>query len=167
MIKFVKGQWYQKKTTKEYYQCIDKEQWLYDETTKECRQIIDIKHNVLMVCRRAGQDTHIIAVGDANDYTHVSLNPDFSNANVGDECFSPILSHCQIANIDGNWEIYCDTNRFDVSEIYVKQKHTNNYMYYYPPRRGHHPSLYNSFAQFQAYWAEQALLMATQRRNHE
>lgn len=149
MIEFVKGQWYQKKTTKEYYQCID------------------TAHNVLLACRRAGQDTHIIRYGCADDYATASLIPDFSDANVGDECFSPILSYCQIANIDGNWEIYCDTNRFDVSEIYVKQKHTNNYMYYYPPRRGHHPSLYNSFAQFQAYWAEQALLMATQRRNHE
>lgn len=145
MIEFVKGQWYQKETTKEYYQCID--------TT----------HNGLMVCRRAGQCTYIIRYGDADDYTPVSLNPDFSNAKVGDECFSPILSHCQIADIDGDWELYGDTNRFDVSEIYVKQKHTNNYMYYYPPRMGHHPSLFNSFAQFQAYWAEQALEMATQR----
>ncbi len=143
MIEFVKGQWYQNKTTKEYYQCIH------------------TAHNVLLVGRRAGQGTNIIRYGYAEHYTPVSLNPDFSNAKVGDECFSPILSHCQIADIDGNWEFYGDTNRFDVSEIYVKQKHTNNYMYYYPPRRGHHPSLYNSFAQFKAYWAEQALEMGS------
>ena len=114
-----------------------------------------------MLCRKAGSNkqkcTNIKRLKCINIKRLIpaSLTPDFSNAKVGDECFSPILSHCQIVDIDGNWEFYGDTKRFDVSEIYVKQKHTNNYMYYYPPRRGHHPSLYNSFAQFQAYWAEQ------------
>jgi hypothetical protein len=152
MIEFVKGQWYQNKNTKQYFQCMT------DAT----------RGNNYLRLRLAGSESCFLKDHmDITVYAPASLTPDFSNVNVGDECFSPILSHCQIANIDGNWELYGDTNRFDVSEIYVKQKHTNNYMYYYPPRRGHHPSLYNSFAQFQAYWAEQALLMATQRRNHE
>ena len=145
MSRFVKGQWYQSKETKRYFQCV-------------CSDTGCVR------MRQSGSWSHYNS--DAINFDMLipaSLIPDFSNANVGDECFSPILSHCQIADIDGNWEFYGDTNRFDVSEIYVKQKHTNNYMYYYPPRRGHHPSLYNSFAQFQAYWAEQALLMATQR----
>lgn len=145
MIEFVKGQWYQSKATKRYFQCV-------------CSDTGCIR------MRQAGSLMHYnIDLFNSNMLIPASLNPDFSNAKVGDECFSPILSHCQIADIDGDWELYGDTNRFDVSEIYVKQKHTNNYMYYYPPRMGHHPSLFNSFAQFQAYWAEQALEMATQR----
>lgn len=149
MIEFVKGQWYQNNTTKEYYQCID------------------TAHNVLLACRRAGQDTHIIRYGCADDYTTASLIPDFSNAKVGDECFSPMLSNCLISDINGEWEMYDDGERFEVSEVSAKQKHSDNYTYYYPPTRNTHPLLFNSFAQFQAYWAEQALLMATQRRNHE
>lgn len=139
MIEFVKGQWYQNEHTKEYYQCID------------------TNHNGVMVCRRAGQDTHIIAYGDANnDYTPVSLNPDFSNANVGDECFSPIHGIGYFTMMKHKWGETTVVYDNGVRDYAVCAKGTTT-----------HPLRYNSFAQFQAYWAEQALLMATQRRNHE
>ena len=85
MTKFIKGQWYQNKATKEYYQCID------------------TAHNVLLACRRAGQDTHIIRYGCADDYTTASLIPDFSDAKVGDECFSPIHGIGYFTMIKHKW----------------------------------------------------------------
>ena len=135
MTEFVKGQWYQNETTKEYYQCID------------------TAHNVLLACRRAGQDTHIIRYGYADDYTTVSLNPDFSNAKVGDECFSPIHGigyFTMMKHKYGETTVVYDNG---VRDYAVCAKGTTT-----------HPLRYNSFAQFKAYWAEQALLMATQRR---
>lgn len=140
MIEFVKGQWYQNKTTKEYYQCID------------------IAHNVLLACRRAGQESARIRYGCADDYTPSSLTPDFTNAKVGDECFSAEEGLCKIImdstgkliaamNEDGGWDAFTKDGKLEPES--------------------NHPLLFNSFAQFQAYWAEQALLMATQRRNHE
>ena len=160
MIEFVKGQWYQKETTKEYYQCIDKEQWLYNETTKEYRQIIDIKHSVLMVCRRAGQDTHIVAVGDANDYTPVSLNPDFSKAKEGDECWMYGIGETGINSIGDDYvTVWDDENKyvFDKSgylyfiEEYIADAYTQGVSCGFEES----PMLFNSFAQFQAYSAEQ------------
>ena len=132
MIEFVKGQWYQNKTTKEYYQCID------------------TAHNVLLACRRAGQDTHIIRYGYAEDYTPASLIPDFSDAKAGDECFSVEEGICKIMdgksdsliaamNKDGGWDAFTMNGKLEPEST--------------------HPLLFNSFAQFKAYWAEKALEM--------
>ena len=134
MTKFIKGQWYQNKATKEYYQCID------------------TAHNVLLACRRAGQDTHIIRYGCADDYTTASLIPDFSDAKVGDECFSPIHGIGYFTMIKHKWGETTIVYDNGVRDYAVCAKDTNT-----------HPLRYNSFAQFQAYWAEQALLMAMQR----
>ena len=135
MTEFVKGQWYQNKTTKEYYQCVD------------------TAHNVLLACRRAGQDTHIIRYGCADDYTTASLIPDFSDAKVGDECFSPIHGIGYFTMMKHKWGETTIVYDNGESEYAVCAKGTTT-----------HPLRYNSFAQFQAYWAEQALLMATKRR---
>ena len=132
MSRFVKGQWYQNEHTKEYCQCID------------------TNHNgsMVCVCRRAGQYTHIIRYGDADDYTPVSLNPDFSNAKVGDECFSPIHGigyFTMMKHKYGETTVVYDNG---VRDYAVCAKGTTT-----------HPLRYNSFAQFKAYWAEQALEM--------
>lgn len=130
MIEFVKGQWYQNKTTKEYYQCIG------------------TAHNVLLSCRRAGQESAIIRYGCADDYTPATLIPDFSDAKVGDECFSPIHGIGYFTMMKHKWGETTVVYDNGVIDYAVCAKSTTT-----------HPLRYNSFAQFQAYWAEQALLM--------
>lgn len=145
MTEFVKGQWYQNKTTKEYYQCID------------------TAHNVLLVCRRAGQDTHIIRYGYADDYTPASLIPDFSDAKAGDECWLYGIGETGINSIGDDYvTVWDDENK------YVFDK--SGYLYFIGEYIGdaytqgvsceleEFPMLFNSFAQFQAYWAEKALV---------
>jgi len=106
-----------------------------------------------IVCRKAGSNKHkCISV---KRLTKASLTPDFSNAKAGDECFSAEEGLCKIMhgtsttliaamNEDGGWDAFTKSGKLEPEST--------------------HPLLFNSFAQFQAYWAEQALLMAAQRR---
>lgn len=102
----------------------------------------------LMVCRIAGSDRRkCISI---KRLTPSSLIPDFTNAKVGDECFSAEEGLCKIMdgtsgkliaamNEDGGWDAFTMNGKIEPEST--------------------HPLLFNSFAQFKAYWAEQALDM--------
>ncbi|MDD3915509.1 MAG: hypothetical protein PHF76_12785 [Bacteroidales bacterium] len=94
--------------------------------------------------------------------------PDFSKAGEGDECWMYGIGETGIDSIGDDYvSVWDDENK------YVFDK--SGYLYFIEEYIGdayikgvscgfeESPMLFNSFAQFQAYWAEQALLMATQR----
>lgn len=100
------------------------------------------------------------------------VTPDFSKAKEGDECWLYGIGETGINSIGDDYvTVWDDENKY----IFDK----SGYLYFIGEYIGdaytqgvsceleEFPMLFNSFAQFQAYWAEQALLMATQRRNHE
>ena len=130
MSRFVKGQWYQCKATKRYFQCV-----CSDTGCVRMRQAGDLEYY------------------DKDDISFdmlipASLTPDFSNANVGDECFSPIHGigyFTMMKHKYGETTVVYDNG---VRDYAVCAKGTTT-----------HPLRYNSFAQFKAYWAEQALEM--------
>ena len=95
--------------------------------------------------------------------------PDFSKAKEGDECWLYGIGETAISSVGDDYvTVWDDENK------YVFDK--SGYLYFIGEYIGDAytqgvscgleelPMLFNSFAQFQAYWAEQALLMATQRR---
>lgn len=135
MTEFVKGQWYQNKNTKQYFQCM----------TDAARG-----DNYLRL-RLAGSESCFVKDHmDITIYAPASLTPDFSNAKEGDECFSVEEGVCEIMqsksdkliaamNEDGGWDAFTKEGKLE------------------PESK--HPLLFNSFAQFQAYWAERALEM--------
>ena len=133
MIEFVKGQWYQSKATKRYFQCV-------------CSDTGCIR------MRQSGSLMHYnIDVFNFDMLIPASLTPDFNDAKAGDECFSAEEGLCKIMhsnidnliaamNNDGGWDAFTKDGKLEPEST--------------------HPLLFNSFAQFQAYWAEQALEMA-------
>lgn len=136
MSKFIKGQWYI--IGNDYYEYNEERHtWLGEN---------------LHWFRKAGE-LDGTPFGDPIA-TPSSLIPDFSDAKAGDECFSVEEGICKIMdgksdsliaamNKDGGWDAFTMNGKLEPEST--------------------HPLLYNSFAQFKAYWAEQALLMATQR----
>ena len=103
----------------------------------------------LMVCRIAGSDRRkCISI---KRLTPASLTPDFSNAKVGESCFNVELEHCEISVVreyDDYTVLIVDDGKGNQNpHIICKDGYTHN------------PLLFNSFAQFQAYWAEKALEM--------
>ena len=132
MSKFVKGQWYQSKATKRYFQCV-----CSDTDCVRMRQA-------------GGTGRTAIEILLFDTLIPASITPDFSDAKAGDECFSVEEGICKImhSNIDnliaamnksGGWDAFEKDGKLDPEST--------------------HPLLFNSFAQFQAYWAEQALEM--------
>lgn len=132
MIEFVKGQWYQSKATKRYFQCV-------------CSDTGCIR------MRQSGSLVHYnIDVFNSNMLIPASLIPDFNDAKAGDECFSVEEGICKIMhsnadnliaamNESGGWDAFTKDGKLEPEST--------------------HPLLFNSFAQFKAYWAEQALEM--------
>lgn len=102
----------------------------------------------LMVCRIAGSDRRkCISI---KRLTPATLIPDFSDAKAGEECFSVEEGICKIMDgksdsliaamdKDGGWDAFTMNGKIEPEST--------------------HPLLFNSFAQFKAYWAEQALDM--------
>ena len=103
----------------------------------------------LMVCRIAGSDGRkCISI---KRLTLASLTPDFSNAKVGESCFDVELEHCEISEVR-EYDVYTMLSVVDA-------KFNKNPHIIYKDGYAHNPLLFNSFAQFQAYWAEKALEM--------
>lgn len=103
----------------------------------------------LMVCRIAGSDRRkCISI---KRLTLASLTPDFSKADVGESCFDVELEHCEISKV----------REYDVYTMLMVDdgKGNLNTHIIYKDGYAHNPLLFNSFAQFQAYWAERALEM--------
>ncbi len=133
MSRFVKGQWYQCKATKRYFQCV-----CSDTGCVRMRQA-------------GGNGRTVIEILSLFDMLiPASLTPDFSKAKEGDECFSVEEGICKImhSNIDnliaamnksGGWDAFTKDGKLEPEST--------------------HPLLFNSFAQFKAYWAEKALEM--------
>ncbi len=132
MTKFKKGQWYT--DGKQYCQYIKRGE--------------DADGNPIHYIRPAGDVVEFSYYVD--NLTPASLTPDFTNAKVGDECFSVEEGLCKIMhgtsttliaamNEDGGWDAFTKDGKLDPES--------------------NHPLLFNSFAQFQAYWAEKALEM--------
>jgi hypothetical protein len=104
----------------------------------------------LMVCRIAGSDRRkCISI---KRLTPSSLTPDFSDAKVGDECFSPIHGIGYFTMMKHKWGETTVVYDNGVMDYAVCAKSTTT-----------HPLRYNSFAQFQAYWAEKALEMGGEK----
>lgn len=84
-------------------------------------------------------------------YVPASLTPDFSNAKVGESCFDVELEHCEISEV----------REYDVYTMLMVDdgKGNLNTHIIYKDGYTHNPLLFNSFAQFTAYWAEKALEM--------
>jgi hypothetical protein len=102
----------------------------------------------LMVCRIAGSDRRkCISI---KRLTPSSLIPDFSNAKVGESCFDVELEHCEISEVR-EYDVY---TRLMVDD----GKGNLNPHIIYKDGYAHNPLLFNSFAQFQAYWAEKVLV---------
>jgi len=119
----------------------------------------------LMVCRIAGSDGRkCISI---KRLTPSSLTPDFTNAKVGDECWLYGIGETGINSIGDNVTVWDDENK------YVFDK--SGYLYFIGEYIGdaytqgvsceleEFPMLFNSFAQFQAYWAERALEMGGEK----
>jgi hypothetical protein len=136
MTNFVKGHWYQNKNTKQYFQCMT-----------------DAAHgDNYFRLRLAGSESCFVKVHmDITVYAHASLTPDFSNAKVGDGCFDVELEHCEISEVR-EYDVY---TRLMVDD----GKGNLNPHIIYKDGYAHNPLLFNSFAQFTAYWAEKALDM--------
>lgn len=112
--------------------------------------------------RKAGSDK-MLCCQYIDDLLPASLTPDFSNAKVGDECWHGVGGFMIINDIydDGKAiSIKYDNSpkaklyrgdESDLGGITTIYTYRNGYM----PFR--HPELFNSFAQFQAYWAEEGL----------
>ena len=99
--------------------------------------------------RKAGSDK-MLCCPYIDDLLPASLTPDFNDAKAGDECFSVEEGICKImhSNIDnliaamnksGGWDAFTKDGRLEPEST--------------------HPLLFNSFAQFTAYWAEEGLKM--------
>lgn len=130
MTEFVKGQWYT--DGKQYWQYI--------------KQGKDANGNTIHYIRLAGDVVEFAY--DVDTLIPASLTPDFSDAKVGDECFSPIHGIGYFTMMKHKWGETTVVYDNGVMDYAVCAKCTTT-----------HPLRYNSFAQFKAYWAEQALDM--------
>lgn len=128
-MKFIKGQWY----------VIGNDYYEYNEV--RCTGLNDNLHWF----RKAGE-LNETPFGDPIA-TPASLTPDFSNAKVGDECFSAADGVSVITGITNGYYIDIEGN---------------DYAFYSDGMYGRddkYPTLFNSFAQFISYWAEEGLKM--------
>lgn len=131
-MKFEKGQWV---TCEGFYM-----------------QVMNRVSDHVYECRFAGRkgewvDKHIGKMIPA------SLTPDFSNAKVGDECFDSAHGQGFIRFIPidkpnhyvSSFTIVCGNTTYHLDEAAMR----------FPVTK--HPTLFNSYAQFMAYWQEEAL----------
>lgn len=131
-MKFIKGQWY----------VIGNDYYEYDEAKQS-----GLNGN-LHWFRKAGE-INMTPFGKPIA-TPASLTPDFSNAKEGDECFSAEDDFCIMLpshdkhfvpamNSNGGFDVFLPDGRLTAESK--------------------HPMLFNSYAQFMAYWAEEGLKM--------
>lgn len=146
-MKFEKGQWYS--DGERFYQYHD----------------IGYSNNILYF-RMAGNNIPL-PYGQPEKLTPASITPDFSNAKEGDECWGYDFNNQSITFIseDTVQVKYESKSGFDQTAIFWKngkiygfRTHDANGLHYLDWESAH-PSLFNSFAQFQAYWAEEFLKM--------
>lgn len=134
-MKFTKGQWYADK---------NETFWLY--CGKEGK---DSEH----LFRKTGASFRQWVPNDIrNQFTPASLTPDFSNAKVGDECFSAADGVSVITGITNGYYIDIEGNDY---AFYSDGMYGRNDKY---------PTLFNSFAQFMGYWAEEGLKMKGEKK---
>ena len=88
--------------------------------------------------RHAGDDIPVRNLSYADKLKSTTLTPDFSNAPEFGDCFNVIEGVCKY-RIDDNG-VWIADGRYNLDGRYLS--------------RDKHPTLFNSFAQFQAYWAE-------------
>jgi hypothetical protein len=93
--------------------------------------------------RHAGNEIPVKNLSYANKLTPASLTPDFSNAPEFGDCFHVIDGICKY-RIDDNG-VWIADGRYNLDGRYLN--------------RDKHPALFNSFAQFMAYWQEEAFKM--------
>lgn len=122
-------------------------------------------HRGLMVCRIAGSDGRkCISI---KRLTLASLTPDFTNAKVGDECWLYGIGETGINSIGDNVTVWDDENKyvFDKSGClyFIGEYIGDAYTQGVSCELEEFPMLFNSFAQFQAYWAEKALEMGGEK----
>ena len=131
-MKFVKGQWYT--DGESYYQYVSK----------------GINGHIF---RKPGTSfTGWIDPHDFDKLTPASLTPDFSNAKVGDVCFSVHLGICHIADIN------TEHDDFVILRVDNGKGCSDAELIEYEGYKNH-PEVFNSFAQFISYWAEEGLKM--------
>lgn len=146
MTEFVKGQWYT--DGKQYCQYIKKGE--------------DADGNPIHYIRQAGDVVEFSYYVD--NLTPASLTPDFSKAKEGYECWLYGIGKTVINSIGDDYvTVWDDENKY----IFDK----SGYLYFIVEYIGDaytqgvsceledFPMLFNSFAQFTAYWAEKALEM--------
>ena len=124
-MRFIKGQWYS--DGNDYCQFVDE---------------VTVASGIVYMFRIAG-NSYREGLHDAvvSNLKPVTLEPDFSNAQVGDECFSTIDGISIITLIvDNSVYINMEENDYGFGGKYYSESP--------------HPILFNSFAQFKAYWAE-------------
>lgn len=101
----------------------------------------------VLKCRFAGKKGQWVDKSYSK-LTPATLTPNFANHKEGDTCFSPENGFCTMLpaddkffvpamNVNGGFDVYLQDGRLTAESM--------------------HPTLFNCFAQFQAYWAEEAL----------
>jgi len=145
-MKFVKGQWYT--NGESYYQHCSNQQGI------DFFRLAGVKDEEIWLTNE-----------QLAKLTPASLTPDLSDAKVGDECWHGVGGFMIINDIydDGKAiSIKYDNSpkakkyredESDLGGITIIYTYRNGYM----PFR--HPELFNSFAQFISYWAEEGLKM--------
>lgn len=131
---------------------LKKGDWVMHKNNLE--QVVETISDKVCLCRYAGSTylAHDVAI---HNIERASLIPDFNNAKIGDKCFSSDMGLCIVSGFEkyegGNEEDYffietvivrhnCKELEYQWKQSYIRDKQ--------------HPSLFNSFAQFKAYWAE-------------
>jgi hypothetical protein len=100
--------------------------------------------------RHAGEDIPVRNLSYADKLKSTTLTPDFTNATIWDECFSVHLGLCHITDINTKYDDFMiltvdGGNGCLDAELIENEGYKNN------------PTLFNSLAQFMAYWQEEAL----------
>jgi len=126
-MKFVKGQWYT--NGESYYQHCSNQQGI------DFFRLAGVKDEEIWLTNE-----------QLAKLTPASLTPDFSKAKVGDSCFCATLGNKKIDAADASCAfVHIDLGQDTHEAFYLNGKAHENDI---------HPTLFNSFAQFMAYWDE-------------
>lgn len=136
-MKFEKGQWY---TDGERFYCFI-----------EKRPPLHKAYNAWWFHEAGKGKTTITHESHLDCLVVASLTPDFSNAPEFGDCFNVIDGICKY-RIDDNG-VWIADGRYNLDGRYLN--------------RDTHPTLFNSFAQFMAYWAEEGLKMKEEKDGYK
>lgn len=109
-------------------------------------QIMALRGAYLLQCRFAGRNDQLVDKQYSKLVT-ASLTPDFTNARDGDSCFSTLYGNGVITDkvLNGVIIQFDNMDRFSIDNYGIRRFYAK------------HPFVFNSFTQFQAYWAEEHL----------